>query len=107
MEASLHSNVQTRQDIARDIVRDSIISRYMVASESCISELNMAEAFDGHILESSTRHQNVAEQIGMSCKKKNIVFRNLVWHDLVYSLFLSQFRRLALQACDELKSKYL
>ena len=73
-------------------------------AEQC--SVNMAEAFDGHILESSTRHQNVAEQIGMSCKKKNIVFRNLVY-SLVYSLFLSQFRRFALQACDELKSKYL
>ena len=47
-EASLHSNVQTRQDIARVIVRDSIISD-MDASESCITELIMAEAFDGPI----------------------------------------------------------
>ena len=106
MEASLHSNVQTRQDIARDIVRDSIISRY-----GCVRVVYLRAEHGRGLWWTYPWIFNSAPKCCWAnrdvVQKKNIVFRNLVWHDLVYSLFLSQFRRLALQACDELKSKYL
>ena len=105
MEASLHSNVQTRQDIARDIIRDWIISRY-----GCVRVVYLRAEHGRGLWWTYPWIFNSAPKCCWAnrdvVQKKEYCFQefSVAWHGVVLS-FLSQFRRLALQARDELKSK--